>query len=163
MIFSLVRGFIERVFWHEVNGEIASSSEKILDDETADTKASIERIASSEHSHFVRKIITDKYYDRNSNFFSAESDWKGDYGRMSSPGHLMFIAIVVTKEYLANASKIIYGSSTSNKWPCPPLIQGLMGLSGWCPFEAKKLNTRCSLTRLYYLSSIDRGSDVDRH
>jgi hypothetical protein len=76
---------------------------------------------------------------------------------MGSPGHAMFLSIVVTGELLMKAAELIYGYSLPLKWPSMMVINGLLRLSGWCDFEIQKLHEGCTMMRRYYLSSIYRG------
>jgi hypothetical protein len=154
-----VSSFISDVYMEELcGGEKVSSSTNVLDDEDDRLRGDLERMTTGEHAHYAGRVLTDQYWARNRNFFSDEPNWeKGIYGRWGSPGHALFLSIVVTGELLANAARVIWGFSIlPRKWPKAPLLNALLAQSGWRCVEVDKLLDRCTTTQAYYISSIRR-------
>jgi len=169
-----VADLIADIGHQEFRGPSSSSSKNILPD---DEELLGVRDLSDDHHHDDQHefglIVTDKYYERNRNFFTDEKDWEEErfkigeiewnLGRVGSKAHQLMLSIIIMGEALTNAASAIYDSFTKFSWPSSPIISIFMEVGGWCPFQIAQLRRHCSNSRLYYLSFFDRTQFSKSH
>ncbi|GFF32135.1 hypothetical protein IFM46972_03445 [Aspergillus udagawae] len=165
-----VRDLIWGITHQEFRGGSVSTSTDILDEDEESMKLSS---IVKDLSHEIGMIVTDKYYDRNPNFYTAEKGWEDEefkigevnwkVGRTGSKAHQLMLSIVVLGETLTNAASVIYEGFNTYKWPLCPMVSFLMELVGWCPFQISQLSTRCTNSHLYYLSFFNQQQFSNNH
>jgi hypothetical protein len=92
-------------------------------------------------SHTISKFIDAQHWNSQPNFFTTKTNWdRKRGGRAESLGHEIFLAIILVREYLELAIKVIYGYSIPDQpWPDALLIPLRLTGVGWCPYEINAL------------------------
>ena len=169
-----VRDLVAGIRHQEFRGGIVSSSSKILDEGEEILKPSdVIREPYNGHNHEFGMMITDKYYERNRNFYTDEKGWGdekikiGDInwnlGRVGSKAHQLMLSIVILGEALTNAASVIYEDFDNFSWPSVSLVSVLLECVGWCPFQVSQLHRRGTNSHLYYLSFFNQQQFSKSH